>query len=86
VPSLRSTAFGAGATASARDGSNDRKVRARSGSRQDSLSPSERIEVEVGWQDDNLATRVCFVAEDANGVCYWVFKERLSARDERGPR
>ncbi|MDN8102642.1 Y-family DNA polymerase [Burkholderia multivorans] len=47
-------------------------------------SPGERIE--VGWQDNNLVTRDYFVAEDANGICYWVFQERVSTRDEREPR
>lgn len=48
------------------------------------VSPGERIE--GGWQDRRIVTRDYFVAEDENGACYWVFKERPSASDETEPR
>ncbi|KVK87638.1 DNA polymerase [Burkholderia ubonensis] len=48
------------------------------------VSPGERIE--GGWQDGRIVTRDYFVAEDENGACYWVFKERPSASDETEPR
>ncbi|WP_186118590.1 Y-family DNA polymerase [Burkholderia gladioli] len=48
------------------------------------MSPGERIE--CGWEDGQVVTRDYFVAEDDHGVCYWLFRERVSARDEREPR
>lgn len=48
------------------------------------VSPGGRIE--GGWQDGRIVTRDYFVAEDENGACYWVFKERPSASDETEPR
>ncbi len=44
------------------------------------VSPGERIE--GGWQDGQTVTRDYFVAEDDNGICYWIFKERPTARDD----
>ncbi|RQQ88732.1 DNA polymerase Y family protein [Burkholderia stagnalis] len=48
------------------------------------VSPGERIE--GGWQDGRTVTRDYFVAEDDNGVAYWIFKERPTASDESEPR
>ncbi|MDD1493932.1 DNA polymerase Y family protein [Burkholderia stagnalis] len=48
------------------------------------VSPGERIE--GGWQDGRIVTRDYFVAEDEAGVCYWIFKERPSASDDRESR
>ncbi|WP_186068167.1 Y-family DNA polymerase [Burkholderia gladioli] len=48
------------------------------------MSPGERIE--CGWDDGDAVTRDYFVGEDDNGVHYWLFRERVSARDEREPR
>ncbi|PRE40270.1 DNA polymerase, partial [Burkholderia multivorans] len=48
------------------------------------VSPGERIE--GGWQDGQTVTRDYFVAEDDNGICYWIFKERPTASDESDSR
>ncbi|WP_175657436.1 Y-family DNA polymerase [Burkholderia ambifaria] len=48
------------------------------------VSPGERIE--GGWQDGQTVTRDYFVAEDDNGVCYWIYKERPTASDESEAR
>ena len=48
------------------------------------VSPGERIE--VGWQDGHPVTRDYFVAESEDAVHYWVFRERVSAVEEREPR
>ncbi|WP_082201512.1 Y-family DNA polymerase [Paraburkholderia phenoliruptrix] len=48
------------------------------------VSPGERIE--VGWQDGYPVTRDYFVAESEDAVHYWVFRERVSAVEEREPR
>lgn len=48
------------------------------------VSPGERIE--DGWQDDRTVTRDYFVAEDDNGICYWIFRERPTASDESETR
>ncbi len=48
------------------------------------VSPGERIE--GGWQDGQTVTRDYFVAEDDNGICYWIYKERPTASDESEAR
>lgn len=48
------------------------------------VSPGERIE--GGWHDGHVVTRDYYVAQDDTGVHYWVFQERVSAREEREPR
>jgi hypothetical protein len=45
------------------------------------VSPAERIE--GGWHDGGLVTRDYFVAEDDNGICYWIFQARPSTREQR---
>lgn len=48
------------------------------------VSPGERIE--GGWQDGQTVMRDYFVAEDDNGICYWIYKERPTASDESEAR
>lgn len=48
------------------------------------VSPGERIE--GGWQDGRTVTRDYFVAEDDNGVCYWIYQERPTASDDSESR
>lgn len=48
------------------------------------VSPGERIE--CGWQDGAIVTRDYFVAEGENHLHYWIYRERVSTRDERDPR
>jgi len=38
------------------------------------VSDFERIE--TGWWDDTDVRRDYFIADDSNGVSYWVFRER----------
>jgi protein ImuB len=38
------------------------------------ISGPERIE--TGWDDGALAVRDYFVAEGADGACYWIYRER----------
>ncbi|ESS36582.1 DNA polymerase IV-like protein ImuB [Burkholderia cenocepacia KC-01] len=42
------------------------------------MSSAERIE--AGWFDGQLAARDYHVAQDEEGACYWVFKERTSSQ------
>ncbi|KVO07785.1 Y-family DNA polymerase [Burkholderia ubonensis] len=42
------------------------------------MSSPERIE--AGWFDAQLAERDYYVAQDEEGACYWVFKERTSSQ------
>lgn len=45
------------------------------------MSTGERIE--CGWEDGRAVTRDYFVGEDDNGVHFWLFCQRVSARDAR---
>ncbi len=47
-------------------------------------SPPERIE--AGWWRGELVTRDYFVAEGQDHAHYWVYRERIGANEESGPR
>ncbi len=42
------------------------------------MSSAERIE--AGWFDGQLVARDYHVAQDEEGACYWVFRERTSSQ------
>ncbi|MBC8740409.1 DNA polymerase Y family protein [Paraburkholderia sp. UCT31] len=48
------------------------------------VSPPERIE--AGWHDGEMVTRDYFVAQGEDFAYYWIFRERVSSRDEDDPR
>jgi len=48
------------------------------------VSPGERIE--AGWFAGDLVTRDYFVAESDDGICYWIFRERVGSRDDEQAR
>jgi protein ImuB len=48
------------------------------------VSPGERIE--AGWHDGRLVTRDYFVGQAQDQSCYWVYRERVSSRDEGDAR
>lgn len=40
--------------------------------------PAERIE--TGWWDDGFVARDYFIADSTDGVCYWLYRERVTGR------
>ena len=42
--------------------------------------------IEAGWWTGQYAARDYFVAEDAAHCCYWIYRERVTVKDDSGPR